>query len=93
MGVRDYFTKRRIKKLSAEKQEIESRTTALLALSKLQEIMHRGEKKKEPTKKEIRKDLKQNIRDIGELERLMRLEAQIKELELRNNIRKRKLRR
>ena len=93
MGARDYLKRRKLEKLRAEKQGIESRTTALLALSKLQEIMHKGEKKKEPTKKEIRKDLKQNIHDIGELERLMRLEAQIKELELRNNIRKRKLRR
>ena len=94
MGVRYYFKRRKLEKLRAEKQEIESRMIALRDLSQLQDsIRSRQKEKKEPTKREIKKGLKQNIRDIEELERLMGLEAQIKELGRSNNIHKRKLRR
>jgi len=78
MGVRSYFRERKLKKLKAEKEEIEKVMATLHEISKLQESARKGEI---ADKKRIKKDLMQNIQDVKALERLVALEKQIKKLE------------
>ena len=83
MGVRGYLQRRKLERLRAREREIESRTRALMDLERLQESI-RGKQEKEWTKKEIKKELDLDIRDIKEQQRLMNIKAKIKELEKRN---------